>query len=183
MARKAASGQELTDAELEKLIRHYPGESSSQQGNPSENAEPVPDTLKADSGKILAGYYKNEKHIEINDAQLYPWMEEIEEHLNNYTGWTVTMKGQVVTDPSLFEPGTFSPTRKLMTCCVADLSLIGFTCLYDMHGPYAELVRDDTWVTVTGIITAGTYQGEPEPQIQCTEIKEAAPPENPYLYP
>jgi uncharacterized membrane protein YcgQ (UPF0703/DUF1980 family) len=70
-----------------------------------------------------------------------------------------------------------------MTCCVADLSLIGFTCLYDMHGPYAELVRDDTWVTVTGIITAGTYQGEPEPQIQCTEIKEAAPPENPYLYP
>jgi uncharacterized membrane protein YcgQ (UPF0703/DUF1980 family) len=70
-----------------------------------------------------------------------------------------------------------------MTCCVADLSLIGFTCLYDTNGPFGQFIRDGSWVMVTGTVKQGDYQGHPEPQLVCTAVEETSPPEDEYLYP
>ena len=135
------------------------------------------------SDNLLHGYYPGQKKIVISDTEGAGWVKEIEDHTSLYTGWSVTMKGCVVTDPSIFNRGMFCPSRELMTCCVADLSLIGFTCLYDPDGPFAGLIRGGTWVTVTGTVKQGEYQGQPEPQLVCTSVIKADPPADPYLYP
>jgi Predicted membrane protein len=133
--------------------------------------------------RSLTGYYPEKKLIVISDTESAGWIKEIEDHTQQYTGWTVTMKGCVVTDPSVFGPGMFCPSRQLMTCCIADLSLIGFTCLYDVNGPFAPLIRDGRWVLVSGIIQQGSYQGQPEPQVVCTSVEPGTPPADPYVYP
>jgi len=143
----------------------------------------LPHTLTTVSGQTLGGCYAGEKRICISDTEGAGWIKEIEENVSSYIGWTVTMKGCVVTDPSVFSPGMFCPSRELMTCCVADLSLIGFTCRYDMNGPFAALIYDGSWVTVTEILQQGDFQGQSEPQIVCTHIEKADPPEDLYLYP
>jgi putative membrane protein len=140
-------------------------------------------TFTASSERVLDGYYPEKKQIVVSDTEGAGWVKEIAAHTSSYIGWSVTMKGCVVTDPSVFGPGMFCPSRELMTCCVADLSLIGFTCLYDTTGPFAGLIQDGAWVTVTGTVKQGEYQGEPEPQLICTAVKKAAPPDDQYLYP
>ncbi len=137
----------------------------------------------ASSARPLSGYYPGKKLIVIGDTDGAGWVKEIENQTSSYIGWSVTMKGCVVTDPSVFGPGMFCPARELMTCCVADLSLIGFTCLYDTDGPFAGLIQDGSWVTVTGILQQGEYQGRPEVQLVCTSVESASPPADLYLYP
>lgn len=152
-------------------------------GSDASYSEAVRRTFSSSSAHPLSGYYPEKKQIIISDTEGAGWVKEIEDHTSSYIGWSVTMKGSVVTDPSVFGPGMFCPSRELMTCCVADLSRIGFTCLYDTDGPFAGLIQDGSWVTVTGILKQGEYQGQPEVQLVCTSVKKASPPENPYLYP
>jgi uncharacterized repeat protein (TIGR03943 family) len=140
-------------------------------------------SLTTSADQLLSGYYPEKKQIVISDTEGAGWVKEIENHTSSYIGWSVKMKGKIVTDPSVFAPGMFCPSRELMTCCVADLSLIGFTCIYDIHGPFAQFIRDGSWVMVTGTVKQGDYQGQPEPQLVCTAVEETAPPEDEYLYP
>ncbi len=194
----AAKNGTITENELNSQIQRYPG-GTSPSGSEAQDEAPLqdgagmetsvnkiqtlPHTLTTASGQTLGGYYPDEKRICISDTEGAGWIQEIEEHTSLYTGWTITMKGCVVTDPAVFGPGMFCPSRELMTCCVADLSLIGFTCSYDTNGPFAALIHDGSWVTVTGILKQGDFQGQPEPQIVCTHIEKADPPADVYLYP
>lgn len=182
----------ITEKELNSQIQRYPSSMLRTGGTQQERTETepavnqkrtLPHTLTTVSGQTLGGCYAGEKRICISDTEGAGWIKEIEENASSYIGWTITMKGCVVTDPSVFGPGMFCPSRELMTCCVADLSLIGFTCRYDTNGPFAALIHDGTWVTVTGILQQGEFQGHPEPQVVCTDVEKASSPSDVYLYP
>ncbi|MCK9170032.1 MAG: TIGR03943 family protein [Treponema sp.] len=194
---KAANTLSLTGPEgpishdqLDSQVRRYSdsqfnavesAQNSSQSAASYQNA--VQHSFTTTSDDLLHGYYPEEKKILISDTEGAGWIKEIENHTSSYIGWSVTVKGCVVSDPSIFSRGMFCPSRELMTCCVADLSLIGFTCLYDPDGPFSGLIRDGTWVSVTGTVKQGEYQGQPEPQLVCTSVIKADPPADPYLYP
>ena len=167
--------------ELQSQMQYLPDQEVEQTKAQGQNL--IPNTLVSKTKELLTGYYADTKHIQIDDTQLYSWMIEIMTNLQKYAGWTVTVTGQITKDPTIFEPGTFSPTRQLMTCCIADLSTVGFTCLYNATDPFVDLLKEDKWVTVTGIITEGTFNGFKEPQIQCTTVVSTQPPSDPYLYP
>jgi uncharacterized repeat protein (TIGR03943 family) len=184
----------VTQAQLNSQVQRYSDVQmqaiESEQSDASFSAvqgatvrQPVPHTFTTASGQMLGGYYPDKKQIVISDTEGAGWVKEIEDHAALYTGWSVTMKGCVVTDPSVFSPSMFCPSRELMTCCVADLSLIGFTCLYDTRGPFAYLIHDGTWITVTGILKEGEFEGKTEPQLICTSVKKSSIPDDLYLYP
>ncbi len=73
----------------------------------------------------------------------------------------------------------FVPARLLMYCCTADLSPCGIICEYDK----ASELKENSWVTVTGVIHIGQYQGKDEPQITVTSITSADKPKKEYVYP
>jgi putative membrane protein len=163
---------------------NYPN--STQSGdNPDQTVSSTatdPHVFKTASGTILNGYYADKKEIHISDTEGAVWIKEIEDNTLSYIGWTIYMKGYVVTDPALFGPGMFCPARQLMTCCIADVSIVGFTCRYDVQSSFAPIIRDGTWVMVTGTVSQGSYEGQPEPQLLCTSVKSATAPDDPYLY-
>lgn len=117
--------------------------------------------------------------IAVTDELFYPWVAEIFTNMQRYDGAKITVKGFVFHDPETMGEDEFVPARLLMYCCAADLSPCGIVCEYDG----ADRLKEDAWVTVTGIIHIGTYQGESEPQITVTDIADAEKPTEEYVYP
>jgi len=117
--------------------------------------------------------------IVVSDALFYPWLSEIYTNKNSYEGISITMKGFVFKDPASMTENEFVPARLLMYCCTADLAPCGIVCEYDG----ASALEEDSWVTVTGIIHVGTYQGEAQPLVTVTSVTAADKPVDEYVYP
>lgn len=150
----------------------------------AQPAEPAAEP-KADSGydESIVNQFglvrEADGSIVVTDELFYPWIAEIFTNMERYEGVQVTVKGFVFHDPETMSADEFVPARLLMYCCAADLSPCGIVCEYDG----ADRLKDDTWVTVTGVLHIGTYQGEPEPQITVTDIADAGKPAEEYVYP
>jgi len=117
--------------------------------------------------------------INVSDDMFYPWLSEIFANMKRYEGVTITIKGFVFKDSRTMSDSEFVPARLLMYCCTADLSPCGIICEYDK----ASELTENSWVTVTGVIQIGEYQGEDEPEIHVTSISPAEEPEEEYVYP
>jgi putative membrane protein len=125
----------------------------------------------------LAGLDAAAKTITVSNDDFYPWLEEIYLHLDQYEGYQISMTGFVYKDPEVFEADEFVLARLGMTCCVADLVPCGMINRYD----HTAQLQADSWITVNGSITKGTYDGWDEPQIVVTDISPAEEVEG-YLY-
>lgn len=117
--------------------------------------------------------------VQVSDELFYPWLTEIFANMNKYEGVQITIKGFVFKDSGSMESNEFIPARLLMWCCSADLSPCGIVCEYDKA---AEL-KENTWVTVTGVIHIGQHKGQDEPQITVTSVSPADKPQEEYVYP
>ncbi len=106
------------------------------------------------------------------------WLIVIFENLSKFEGYQITMTGAVYRDSAVFAKEEFVPARLVMACCVADLAPCGVICVYDK----ADDLEPDSWVTVTGTLQKGQYQGQEEPQIHVRSIVPAEPVEG-YIYP
>lgn len=126
----------------------------------------------------LSGLDKTHKKITIQNEEFYQWMVELNENLDKYAGYTITTTGFVFKDSKSIQTGEFVPARLAMTCCTADLTPMGFLCKY----PKTSELKENTWVTVEGKLFKGTYQGNPDPQIQVTKVKPAQSVKE-YIYP
>lgn len=126
----------------------------------------------------LRGYDKEAKTLSIPNDEFYNWCVAIFNKPSDFEGFQVSMTGFVYHDSSVMAGNEFVPARLLMSCCVADLAPCGLICTYDK----AESLVADSWVTVTGTLVLGEYQGNPEPQIQVSAVSSADPIDG-YLYP
>ncbi|WOC33506.1 MULTISPECIES: TIGR03943 family putative permease subunit [Caproicibacterium] len=131
-----------------------------------------------DTDTTLSGLDTSHKHITVSNQDFYPWMEEINEHLNKYIGYSITMTGFVLKNSVNIHAGEFVPARLAMTCCTADLTPMGLLCKYDK----AASLKENAWVTVEGTLLKGTFQGSPDPQIQVSKVTSAQPVSD-YIYP
>lgn len=127
----------------------------------------------------LEGMDEVNKTITISDADFYDWVCELYANVDTYEGYTVTMKGMVYHDDSTMESTEFATVRLAMVCCAADMVPCGPMCIYDN----APSLTEDAWITITGIIHAGTYEGTKEPEIDVTNVETADAPKEEYLYP
>ncbi|WP_312815481.1 TIGR03943 family putative permease subunit [Sedimentibacter sp.] len=116
-----------------------------------------------------SGLDEENKKINIINDEFYPWITEIYANIDRYEGYEITMTGFVFKDQEYFNEDEFVPARLAMVCCAADLAPVGILCLYDN---LSEL-ESGQWITVTGILHKGQYNGQDEPQITVTDISPA----------
>lgn len=129
--------------------------------------------------KQLSGIDKENKTLTINDDEFYDWVTTIFANQDEYIGYTVTVNGKVFKSNSFMNENQFVPCRLLMTCCVADTVPAGLIANYK---DTASLNSGD-WVSVTGKIIMGEYNGQKGPVIDVTDIKEGHKPKYEYVYP
>ena len=109
----------------------FPPIQTNMYNDPAYQSEPY--TMKAPvyAGKVIHGYDPPNQTITILEAETYFWLIEIYTDPTPFLGYTIHTMGRVMTNTQYLASDCFSPVRKLMTCCVADMFSIGFPC--DMH--------------------------------------------------
>lgn len=135
--------------------------------------------ISCSDGVTLHGYDKNEKSIIISDEEYYPWLVEIFNNPKKYLGYKIKLKACVLKDEDCLSENQFILSRQLMTCCVADLVNVGFVGNYD----YTESLKENSWITVDGILVMGKYEGKDEIQIDIKNVSPAKAPKETYIYP
>lgn len=101
-----------------------------------------------------------------------------EEDLNPFIGQRASVVGFVYPDANLPE-GQFFVSRFILSCCAADGYAVGMI----VESPEANTFEADTWVKVTGLVDAVSYDGRPSPLIRAEAIEIVPQPDQPYLYP
>ena len=86
--------------------------------------------------------------VEIGDGDYGLWYQDVNEDMEKYSGKTVRFKAQVG-KPKSREKGIFIPGRFVMTCCVEDITFMGYVCLWKDAGTLNQ--RD--WVEVTAKVS------------------------------
>lgn len=130
------------------------------------------------AGHVIHGYDGETKTLTIMEEETYLWLAEIYRDPTPFLGFTIHTMGKVVTNADYLASGCFSPTRKLMTCCVADMFSIGFTCQYDQW----DTLPDGEWVSVTGTLSMVDLEEYTQLRILVDTVTPCDPPDQPYVY-
>jgi len=146
--------------------------------DPAYLDEPYTMQTLAYAGTEIHGYDGENRTITIMEAETYQWLVEIYRDPTPFLGYTIRTMGQMVTESEYLSQDCFSPIRKLMTCCVADMFSIGFTCQYDQPVTFA----DGDWVIVTGTLEMADMEEYQELRIAVQTLESCAPPDEPYVY-
>lgn len=177
---------EIDESTLAENNYDFPDNDENDNKNATENENDVAKSTEGDyaskviKGLKLHGYDDSTKSIIISDEEFYNWTVEIFSYPNDFIGYEINYKGQVMLPPEeFFEADKISIVRQLMTCCVADLVPIGFICQSDN----IDTLEQDTWISVTGKLFMGEFNNEKDIQINITNIEYIDPLEEPYVYP
>ena len=71
----------------------------------------------------------SQEKIEISDADYAIWYMDAQENYKKYDGKKVEFLGYVY-NPEKMKKGVFVPGRFAMTCCIKDVTFLGFKCKY-----------------------------------------------------
>jgi len=110
--------------------------------------------------------------IELADDQFGLWYMDASETPEKYKGKTLHFKAQVCQTPRAGK-GCFVPGRFAMTCCVDDITFVGFVCKYDK----LDTLEQRSWIDVTAKVNVKyhpLYRGE-GPVLTALEIHPAQP--------
>jgi putative membrane protein len=149
-----------------------------QYGEQALAAEPYTMRMPVYAGRELHGYDPAQQTLTIAQEETYFWLSEIYNDPAPFLNVTVRTMGKVLKDERYFAADGFSPTRELMTCCVADLYTVGFKCQY---ADTASLAEGD-WVSVTGKLAMVDLEEYQELRLIVDTVTPSAPPETPYVY-
>lgn len=116
--------------------------------------------------------------VKVDDSNYVSMLYDICDRMDAYEGKKIELLGFVYKEDK-FSDKQFVIGRYLMSCCTADLELIGLMGEYDGAGA----LKNDNWISVKGVIEKGTYDGEPIPVIKIQEINNIPPPKDEYVYP
>ncbi len=116
--------------------------------------------------------------VVLDDKGYGIWYLDSLGHLDRYVGKTIQFTAMVM-KPDGFPKDYFVPGRMAMTCCAEDMTFLGFACVYDKIGLFAE--RD--WVKVTAVVEKeyfADYEGE-GPVLHATSVTKAKQPKEPVI--
>lgn len=116
--------------------------------------------------------------LEVNDDNYVELTYDTFENLDNYIGRQVRVSGFVYKDNKM-QKDEFIIGKYCMSCCTADLALLGFLNKYEQSGQ----IKENGWYSVEGTIVKGTYDGEAVPEIEIQEIHQIPKPADEYVYP
>ncbi len=122
--------------------------------------------------------------IELNEKTYFPFYSELNNHPNKYAGRTIHVTGFVY-HGNLRNTDKFIAGREMMWCCAADAVTIGFVSRF----PGAAGLKDDQWVSVTGVLDKTEYTDEYTqattvvPMIRVTSMRAMPKMDFAYVYP
>ena len=117
--------------------------------------------------------------LEITDADYAIWYMDCLDNPQKYEGKKVSFLA-LVYNPDKLKKGIFVPGRFAMTCCVEDITFIGFKCKY----PDEDKIPHKSWIHITAQIKvefAGEYKGK-GPVLYPISITPAEKPEDELVY-
>ncbi len=117
--------------------------------------------------------------IELEDEDFGIWYVDASEQPERYEGKKIHFKAMVF-KPKQYGKTVFVPGRFAMTCCVEDITFIGFKCYYDG----AKNLMDRQWVDVTASIDTEYYpdfQGD-GPVLHAEKVVLTSPAEEEIVY-
>lgn len=119
------------------------------------------------------------QQITLEDDQFGIWYLDASENPAKYKGKTISFKAQVCqTDRA--GKGCFVPGRFAMTCCVDDITFVGFVCKYDQY----KTLEQRSWIWVKAKINLKyhpLYRGEGS-VLTALEISPAEAPAEDVVY-
>ena len=117
--------------------------------------------------------------IEITDADYAIWYMDALDNPKKYEGKKVTFLA-LVYNPDKLKKGIFVPGRFAMTCCVEDVTFIGFKCKY----PDEDKIPHKSWIKITAEVRvefAREYKGK-GPVLYPVSIEKAEKPDDELVY-
>ena len=121
----------------------------------------------------------NQDVIDLSDADYAIWYMDAMENYKKYEGKKVKFRA-LVYNPEKLKKGVFVPGRFAMTCCIDDVTFIGFKCKYDKE----EELLHRSWIDITAEIHvefAREYKGK-GPVLYPVSIETAEKPEDELVY-
>lgn len=121
----------------------------------------------------------NQDVIELTDADYAIWYMDAMENYKKYERKKVKFRA-LVYNPQNLKKGIFVPGRFAMTCCIEDVTFIGFKCKYDNE----EELPHKSWIDITAEIHvefAREYKGK-GPVLYPVSIEKAEKPEDELVY-
>ncbi len=119
------------------------------------------------------------EELDITDADYAIWYMDCLEDTKKYVGKKVRFLA-LVYNPDQLKKGVFVPGRFAMTCCVEDITFIGFKCKY----PDEERLPHKSWITITAEVRyefAKEYKGK-GPVLYPVSIEPAEKPDDELVY-
>lgn len=117
--------------------------------------------------------------LEISDADYAIWYMDAQENPKKYDGKKIKFVG-LVYNPDKMKKGMMVPGRFAMTCCVEDVTFLGFKCKY----ADSKSIPHKSWVSLEAEIHvefAKEYKGK-GPVLYPISMKQAEPPEDELVY-
>lgn len=117
--------------------------------------------------------------IEISDADYAIWYMDALDDPKKYLGKKVKFLA-LVYNPDKLKKGIFVPGRFAMTCCIEDVTFIGFKCKYKDE----EQIPHKSWINITAEVHvefAKEYKGK-GPVLYPVSIEPAEKPEDELVY-
>lgn len=121
----------------------------------------------------------NQDIIEISDADYAIWYMDAQENYRKYDGKKVEFLG-LVYNPDKMKKGMMVPGRFAMTCCIEDVTFLGFKCKY----PDSKKIPHKSWIHIVAEIHvefAREYKGK-GPVLYPVSIEMAEKPEDELVY-
>ena len=121
----------------------------------------------------------NQDIIELSDADYAIWYMDAMDNYKKYDGKKVKFRA-LVYNPDKLKKGIFVPGRFAMTCCIEDVTFIGFKCKYDKENE----IPHKSWIDITAEIRvefAREYKGK-GPVLYPISIESAEKPEDELVY-
>lgn len=125
-------------------------------------------------------YDLNADVIEISDMDYGIWYLDAMDDPRKYEGKKVRFLALVYRPEHKLKKGVFIPGRFAMTCCVDDITFIGFKCKSER----ASQIPHKSWITITAEMKtefAMEYKGK-GPVLYALEVEEARQPEDELVY-
>ncbi len=121
----------------------------------------------------------NQEQIQISDADYAIWYMDAQENYKKYDGKKVEFLGYVY-NPEKMKKGVLVPGRFAMTCCIEDVTFLGFKCKYSD----SKNIPHKSWVHIVAEIHvefAKEYKGK-GPVLYPVLIEPAKKPEDELVY-
>lgn len=121
----------------------------------------------------------NQELIELSDSDYGIWYMDAMENYKKYDRKKVKFLAYVY-NPEKLKKGVFVPGRFAMTCCIDDVTFIGFKCKYEKE----QEIPHKSWITITAEVRiefAKEYKGR-GPVLYPISIEPAEKPEDELVY-